>query len=71
MEPGIDKKEEHVAVLNIPEDIRGDFIAARFVEKNDVLAAALAFALELHGQVPGGAQPVDAAADHDVGDRFG
>ncbi len=41
------------------------------VQKNDVLAAALAFRLKLHGQVPGGAQPMDAATDDDVGDRFG
>ena len=33
LEPGIDKKRKHVAVLNVPSDIRGRTISARFVPR--------------------------------------
>lgn len=33
LEPGIDKKKKHAAVLNVPEDLRGRKLSARFVPR--------------------------------------
>ena len=52
-------------------DASGAGTRPRLVEDDHFGARALAAGGALHGQVPGGAEAVDAGADDDIGDGFG